>query len=94
MDQSWGLATARFWLTIVVASAAMSLAGLVSVATAAPLGSKMVVVTVTDAELANWFCTSVLTETLAEVLLTVGELTNTPLLVTWTGLTTVNQTLR
>jgi len=38
----------------------------------------------------DWFCTSVLTDTLAELLLTVGVLTNTPLLVTWTGSTTVN----
>ena len=94
MDQSWGLVTVRLWLTVAVELAPTLLAGLVSLATDAPLGSKTVVVTVTDWELVNWFCTSVLTDTLAELLLTVGVLTNTPLLVMWRGLTTVSQTLR
>ena len=94
VDQSWGLGTVRPWLTVAVELAPTLLAALVSLATDAPLGSKTVVVTVTDWELVNWFCTSVLTDTLAELLLTVGVLTKTPLLVTWMGLTTVNQTLR
>jgi hypothetical protein len=54
----------------------------------------MVAVTVTDADAADWFCTSVLTDTLADVALMAGVATKTPLFGTWMGETFVNQTLR
>ena len=47
-DQSWGLGTVRLWLTVAVELAPTLLAALVLLATDAPLGSEMVVVTVID----------------------------------------------
>lgn len=60
----------------------------------APPASVMVVVTVTEVAACDWFCTSVLTETVADELVTVGVVTNTPLYATWIGSSVVSQTLR
>ena len=95
MDQSLGAATVRLCATVVVVAAAgTSVAGLSAVATTEPSVSRIVVVTVTDAAALDWFCTSVLTATVAVARLTMGVLTATPLFGTWTGASFASQTFR
>jgi hypothetical protein len=64
------------------------------VATTLPSAAVIVAVTVTMALADDWFCTSVATATVADVALTAGVVTKTPLLGTWTELSTLSQTLR
>ncbi len=78
-DQSCGELTVRLWLTVEVAPTATLVLALSPDVATAPLGVRIVVVTVTAAALADWFCTSVLTETVADPVETEGVDTNTPL---------------
>jgi hypothetical protein len=64
---------------VACASAATIVAALSFDAIVLPSAPTMVVVTVTDAEAVDWFCTSVLTDTVADASLTVGVVTKTPL---------------
>src|SRR3954452_3694530 len=59
IDQSCGDVTVNIWLTDDVAFAATLAAALSPVVTAAPVGPSTVDVTVTEAALVDWFCTSV-----------------------------------
>ena len=93
-DQSCGDVTVNIWLTVDVAFAATLVAALSPVVTAAPVGPSTVDVTVTDAALAPWFCTSVATDTVADAADTDGVDTNTPLYGTWTTLSLVSQVFR
>src|SRR3954468_23701117 len=93
-DQSCGDVTVSIWLTDDVAFAATLAAALSPVVTAAPVGPSTVDVTVTEAALVDWFCTSVATEIVAEPAETEGVVTYTPPHGTWTGFTFTSQTFR
>ena len=78
-DQSCGEATVRLWLIADVAFAATLVLALSPDVATAPPGVRIVVVTVTAAAAVDWFCTSVLTDTVADPVETDGVETNTPL---------------
>jgi hypothetical protein len=90
-DQSLGLDTVTVCATLAVAPAATAVAAEEAVPTSVPAASRTELVTVTDAALAESFCTVTLIFTVALDAETVGVLTCVPVYATRTGFTVFNQ---